>query len=136
MRKGIRAFLACAMAVGMVFTSACDLLNVGNTSSSNLGGDSSISGQDTREYKFVVSQPWYSMLEEEVVQLKVRLFIDDVESELEGVTFTSANPNIATVDDQGRVTAIKAGKTVNMEKQAMEKLKKLGADMGLEDFLE
>ena len=125
MRKYMRAFLACFMAVGMTFSSACDLLPLGNSSSGDSGSDSSISSsssledfssssssQEQVEYQLIAAQTSYSMLEEDVVELNVRLFINGAPSMLEGVVFASMNPDVATVDSQGKVTAVKEGKTV------------------------
>ena len=40
------------------------------------------------------------------------------------------------MEDVGQILALSKERVRQVEKQAMEKLKKLGADMGLEDFLE
>lgn len=133
MRTRLRGWLALAMAMGLVFSSSCTLLPTDDPSSSDHSSriESSISSSDSdetssieedsssedsssavTEYKLLASQTSYSMQEEEVTSLKVRLMINGaIVSPLEGVRFVSENPSVATVDENGHVTAIKEGKT-------------------------
>ena len=126
MKKTMRMLLSLTMAMGMFISSACDFLPMGNSSSSSEENSSSqmiaSSSEDyssqakpdpSENYNLLALQTTYSLLEGEVVTLRMKV-LDNGESLAveDWVTFSSMNPDVATVDEKGNVTGVKAGKTV------------------------
>lgn len=129
MKKLMRMLLSLTMAMGMFISSACDFLPMGNhNSSSEENGGSSQGMENSSEefssqakpdpsenYNLLALQTLYSLLEGDTVALKVKVLDDGVSLPIEDwVTFTSLNPDVATVDEKGNVTGVKEGKTVIM----------------------
>ncbi len=89
------------------------LSEIGSLESENNSSESqSESDSLSKKYKISSSQSAFSLKEEDVVQIKIKVTLDGVEvTSLDGLSFLSADPSVASVDQKGVLTALKIGKT-------------------------
>ena len=83
-------------------------------------------------------QPQESLVREELNRTMDRLLsmLNDRQRQILRLRFGMADGTCYSLDQIGNLLGISKERVRQVEKQAMDKLKKLGADMGLEDFLE
>ena len=83
-------------------------------------------------------QPQETLVREELNRTMDRLLsmLNDRQRQILRLRFGMADGTCHSLDQIGNLLGISKERVRQVEKQAMDKLKKLGADMGLEDFLE
>lgn len=83
-------------------------------------------------------QPQEALVREELVRTMEQLLakLNERQQRILRLRFGMEDGKCHSLDDVGHILGISKERARQVEKQAMEKLKKLGADMGLEDFLE
>lgn len=83
-------------------------------------------------------QPQEALVREDLVRTMEQLLakLNERQQRILRLRFGMEDGKCHSLDDVGHILGISKERARQVEKQAMEKLKKLGADMGLEDFLE
>ena len=83
-------------------------------------------------------QPQEALVREELTRTMERLLsmLNDRQRQLLRLRFGMVDGTCYSLDQIGNLLGISKERVRQVEKQAIDKLKKLGADMGLEDFLE
>ena len=83
-------------------------------------------------------QPQEKMIRQELAQTMERLLsmLSDRQRQILQMHFGMEDGICHSLEEIGNLMGISKERARQIERQAMEKLKKLGADMGLEDFLE
>ena len=83
-------------------------------------------------------QPQEKLVREELNRTMERLLsmLNDRQRQILRLRFGMVDDTCYSLDQIGNHLGISKERVRQLEKQAMDKLKKLGADMGLEDFLE
>jgi RNA polymerase primary sigma factor len=83
-------------------------------------------------------QPQEALVREELIRTMEQLLakLNERQQRILRLRFGMEDGKCHSLDDVGHILGISKERARQVEKQAMEKLKKLGADMGLEDFLE
>ena len=108
MSNALRKILAILLAVGLTFSTLLTFTSCGEETSN--GESASQSSQAV--YSLTADQTAYTIKEGSSKQLGISLYIDGVLSNtLDGVSFVSLKPEIATVDQNGVVTGVSRGTT-------------------------
>ena len=83
-------------------------------------------------------QPQEALVREELIHTMEQLLamLNARQQRILRLRFGMEDGKCHSLEDVGQMLALSKERVRQVEKQAMEKLKKLGADMGLEDFLE
>ena len=87
---------------------------------------------------FQAPQPYEELVQEELNHIMVDLLstLDPRQQQVLRLHFGMEDYRVHSLDEIGQILGVSKERVRQVEKQAMDKLKKLGADMGLEDFLE